>query len=181
MQRAPDIQIDPDWQEVELPFQIGSGRTIYAGLEDNDRLRFRAFRKKSDGTLIGRAWFGTGADGPPGHVHGGAAAYILDEAMGAVGWMNDYPMLAAKLEFEYLRMAPLFTDFHVVARILGVDKKRIKVEARLNMPDGATCVLGKGSFAVLNRSQVKFIEDHGLDPRGFLRKPGLKWALDDEG
>ena len=38
--------------------------------------------------------------GPPGHVHGGAMAAALDEAMGAVCWMNGHPVVAATISRE---------------------------------------------------------------------------------
>lgn len=177
----PPIEVPADWQEMVLPFNIGSGRTLYSGLESGARIRMRVFKRQSDGSLVGRVWFGEGADGPPLHAHGGAIAYVLDEAMGAVGWMNDYPVVAAKLEFQYCRMTPLEVDLQLEAKILSATGKRLEVEARVKLPSGETCVESRGSFAILVRSKMRFVEDQNLDPQGFLRNPKLKWAPDDAG
>ena len=174
----PEIKLDPDWQELRLPFNIGSGRSLYTGLEQANRLRLRVFRRKSDNVLVGRVWFGEGADGPPGHAHGGAIAYVLDEAMGSVGWMNDYPVVAAKLEFKYFRMTPLHVDLHVEARIKSETAKRLEIEATLTMPDGQKCVMASAEFAVLTKTKAVGFMNPVADPQGFFQNPKLKWAPD---
>lgn len=175
----PLIQKDADWEEVELPFNIGSGRSIYSGLEQDGRLRLRVYRQGATGRLIGRVWFGQGADGPPGHAHGGAIAYVLDEAMGSVAWMNDYPALAAKLEFQYARMTPLEVDLKVEAWIEQTVKKRLIIVANLVLPTGEICVAGRGEFAILQKSKIGQLASALNDPKGLFQNPKLKWAPED--
>ena len=181
--RPPVIEMNPDWEVVMLPFQIGSGRTVYAGLEagpgGDARLRLRIFRVRSTGEAVGRAWFGPGADGPPRHAHGGAVAYVLDEAMGACGWMNAYPVVAGKLEFHYLQPTPLETDLHITSRIAAKTAKRIEVTAELRLPDGRICVFGKGEFAILSRAQIKSFNQEKSASDGILKEMKLNWAPDD--
>lgn len=179
MKQPPNIQIEPDWEELSLPFHMGSGRSLYSGLEQEQRLRLRMFRRRSDHHLIAHAWFGEGADGPPGHVHGGALAYVLDEAMGCAAWMNNYPVVAAKLEFEYKQMTPLFSDLRIEAWISAVEKRRVRTEAIVSLPTGETCVIGRGAFAILNRSKIRMIAPHALELTGELGSPELKWSDDD--
>jgi len=184
----PPVVPHSDWESVDLPFNIGSGRSIYAGLERDHRLRLKVYRRKGDGHLIGKVWFGVGADGPPGHVHGGAVAYVLDEAMGSVAWMNDHPALAAKLEFQFLRMTPLEVDLDIEAWIQPSEPsavpstsatRRLEIIAQLRLPSGEVSVAGRGEFAILSKRKVAAMGAEAFDPQGLLKKPTLKWAPDD--
>jgi acyl-coenzyme A thioesterase PaaI-like protein len=172
----PQVKIEADWEEMNLPFNIGSGRTPYTGQEKSGHARFRFFRRKSDGTVIGRAWFGALADGPPGFVHGGNLAFVLDEVMGTTSWVNLYPSVAAKLEFQYLRMSPLYVDLHIESKITSVTNDRLMIDAQVKLPTGETCVAGRGTFAMLTREQGENFVKRGIDPGGFLKGVELKWA-----
>ena len=174
----PPVSIEPGWVEMVLPFNIGSGRSLYSGLEGHSRLRLKVFKRESDGHLIGRAWFGEGADGPPLHVHGGSVAYVLDEAMGAVAWMNNYPVVAATLNFEYLQMTPLLTDLVVEAKVTNINDRRVSTEAEIRLVSGEVCVRSKGEFAILTKSKIELIQADKNDPQKTLQNPALKWAKD---
>lgn len=175
----PPITIEADWEETVLPFNIGSGRSIYTGLEGDNRLRMRIFRRISDKRAVGKVWFGPGADGPPGHVHGGAIAYVLDEVMGSTGWMNDYPSVAAKLEFQYMRMTPLQTDLHIESWIESATERRLMLVAELRMPNGDVSVKAKGEFAILSKEKLKALASFIDDPSGVLQNPKLKWLKEN--
>lgn len=180
----PKIKILPEWREARLPFNIGSGRTLYAGLESDNRLRLRVFRSTVDDSLVGRVWFGDGADGPPMHAHGGAVAYILDEAMGAIAWMGGHPVVAARLEFQYSLPTPLYVDLHLFARVKAATKRRVTVETELRLPGGGICVSGRGEFARLTLNKIEsFMSALGKKERAafaaFERAHPLKWASDD--
>lgn len=163
--------------KVELPMFIASGRSLASGLPGgDDRMRIELYKRLVDGHAVGKAWFGDGAEGPPAHVHGGAVAYVLDEAMGSVAWMNDYPVVARKIDFEFLKMSPLKTEFSIDARILRVDDRNVEVEALLLLPNGEVSVRGHGLFAILSRAKLSMLDENRDDPRGLLRNPALKWA-----
>ncbi|HVK61145.1 MAG TPA: PaaI family thioesterase [Bdellovibrionales bacterium] len=178
-QTPPPVLRESDWMDMDLPFHIGSGRTLYSGLESADRLRLRLFKKGDQ--VVGRAWFGQGADGPPGHVHGGAIAYVLDEVMGSVCWANNYPTVAANLQFQYIRMTPLLADLVVEAKIVSVNSKRLKLEAELKLPTGETCVRSQGEFAILTYAKGEMLSKIIPDANDLIARPNLKWAKDDEG
>ncbi len=168
----------PGLEVRELPFKIGSGRTLAThvnGASGEERIRLRFFYRPLDGHLVGKVWFGEGADGPPGHVHGGASAYVLDEAMGSVGWMNHFPILAAHLDFDYLRPAPLMHDLSIEAWISETRGRRISIHSRL-MFDDVVCVEGRGEFAVIARSKISQLADPS-DPRvqEILNDTRLQW------
>lgn len=162
-----------DCFQVELPMGIASGRSL-AG--DDSRMRIEMFKRKTDGHLIGRVWFGEGTQGPPNHVHGGASAYVLDEAMGAVGWMNDYPVVAKKISFELFKMAPLKTNLEIKAWVVEATERAIQVEAELRLPGGEVSVKSTGDFAILTREKIAELNVGSQDPKNLLNNPAFKWS-----
>lgn len=81
--------------------------------------------------LYAKAWFGRETQGPPGHVHGGAMAAVLDEAMGGACWMNGHRTVAAKIAVSFLEMVKLETETRVESRIERVDGRKVYVRAML--------------------------------------------------
>ena len=66
-----------------------------------ERLSFRYFRRNSDGAVTFIASFGSHVEGPPGFVHGGCSAAILDSAMGMVAWTGGHRSVTANLTCNY--------------------------------------------------------------------------------
>ena len=95
-----------------VPFPSPEGTFLHEG----DRVRIAYFRKPNEPQLYAKAWFGTKTMGPPGHVHGGAMAAALDEAMGAVCWMNDHKTVAATISVKFLSMLPIESETILEAR-----------------------------------------------------------------
>ena len=46
-------------------------RPTFVETQAGPTIRMRLFRQTSDGSLVGKLWFGEAAFGPPGFVHGG--------------------------------------------------------------------------------------------------------------
>jgi acyl-coenzyme A thioesterase PaaI-like protein len=181
---APLIEIQEDWEIVTLPFQIGSGRTIFSGAATAERLRLSVFRSKTKRSLVGRVWFGDLTDGPPGHVHGGAVAYVLDEAMGSAAWMRNFPVVAAKLSFEYLRMSPLKVELAIEAEVLQTTDRRVFLSAELRLLSGEVCVRASGEFARLSKAKLERLAvEHGSagnadDFAALQENKALLWATE---
>lgn len=91
-------------------FRSGIDPSFVSGDPFGNRIRVRYFKRERDGALVGKVWFGPGAEGPPGHAHGGSMAAVLDEALGAAAWMSGHPVVAAKLVTVFRRMLPLGTS-----------------------------------------------------------------------
>lgn len=60
-----------------------------------------------EGNIWAEFTFNLAQQGPPDHVHGGASAAVLDEAMGAAVWVAGLQVVAARLEVDYKRPLPL--------------------------------------------------------------------------
>lgn len=147
---TPIAQPEPGWEACE-PFPFPEGTF----LAENNHVRLAYFRKPGEPTLYAKAWFGSKTMGPPGHVHGGALAATLDEAMGAVSWMNDHKSVAASITISFIAMLPLETETVVEARIEKLDGRKVHVSSTLKDPSGRVVAEGSGLFVVLRDDQLK--------------------------
>ena len=93
--------------------------------------------------------------GPPGHVHGGAMAATLDEAMGAVCWMNGHHVVAATITISFLAMLPIETETIVHAAIERVDGRKVHLRSTLTDLAGRKITEGTGLFIVLKDEVLK--------------------------
>ena len=141
---------EPGWVPI-TPFPLVEGTFLF----DGERVRIAYFRTPGDPTLYARAWFGKKSMGPPGHVHGGAMAATLDEAMGAVAWMNDLQCVAATIKISFLEMLPLETETTVEAKIDRVEGRKIHLRATLTNGAGKVFAEGTGLFIVLREGVLK--------------------------
>jgi acyl-coenzyme A thioesterase PaaI-like protein len=147
---APIATPEPGW-EPATPFP--SPQDTF--LADGDRVRLAYFRKPGEPDLYAKAWFGAKTMGPPGHVHGGAMAATLDEAMGAVCWMNGHHVVAATITINFLTMLPIETETIVEAAIERVDGRKIYLRSKLKDPSGRIVTEGSGLFIVLKEDALK--------------------------
>jgi acyl-coenzyme A thioesterase PaaI-like protein len=150
---APIATPEPDWVPV-VPFPSPEGTF----LADGDRVRLAYFRKHGEPVLYAKAWFGRKTMGPPGHVHGGAMAATLDEAMGAASWMNDLPSVAATITISFLAMLPIETETVVVAYIDRVEGRKVYLRSSLTDPSGRVVAEATGLFIVLRDDQLRALE-----------------------
>ena len=96
----------------------------------------------------GRSWcdFHLGApyEGPPGHVHGGVAALILDHLLGEAASDGINPRLTGTISFRYLRATRL-GDLHAEAVTTRVDGVKTFAAGHLADDEGIT-VEAEGVF-----------------------------------
>ena len=151
--KPPTVQPEPEWEEFTLPFDIGSGRSMFVETESGPTIRMRFFKRRSDGALVGRVWFGKATFGPPGFVHGGVVAFVLDEAMGSSAWLGGYPCVAANLSLDYVEMTPLGEDCFVEAKIVEIQPTKLIVETELAL-DRRILARGRGIFVRLKRDRL---------------------------
>ena len=147
---APAARPEAGWEPV-VPFPSPEGTFLHEG----DRVRIAYFRKPDESPLYAKAWFGKKTMGPPGHVHGGAMAAALDEAMGAVCWMNGHKVVAATLSVNFVAMLPIETETILDARIDRVDGRKIYTRAALTNPSGQIVADGEGLFIVLKDEALR--------------------------
>jgi uncharacterized protein (TIGR00369 family) len=119
------------------------------------RLRFQECAKGNSVECVFR--IARRFEGPPGHVHGGIIATILDEAMGKVNRRKGIVALTGHMSIDYLQPVPL----GVKLRAIGW---AVKQQGRKHFHAGEIRTL---DGVVLARSEGLFI---AIDPEEMFRK-----------
>jgi acyl-coenzyme A thioesterase PaaI-like protein len=115
--------------------------------EDPLGLGLRFFREPPG--LVARYEPKAGHRGPPGHLHGGMAATVLDETMASLGWALDgVPCVTATLEVRYRKAVPLDGGpLRIEAwRERAEPRRTQRVRGRLLLADGTVAVEATGIF-----------------------------------
>ena len=130
-QSTTTLEPEPGWTVFDPFTSLNAVTSFVSGEPDGERIRIRYFLRQSDQALVGKVWFGPGAEGPPKHAHGGSIAAVLDETMGGAAWLAGYPSVASKLVVEYRRMLPLGSIATVETSIAAVEGRKVTTRARL--------------------------------------------------
>lgn len=104
------------------------------------------FRGRSDGSIRGEATLGLPYQGPPGMVHGGVAALVLDHALGCANGYAGTSGMTGWLKVRYHRTTPLFEPLVVTARQTSVEGRKIHTVGAIAAADGGVCVSAEGLF-----------------------------------
>ena len=77
-------------------------------------------------------------EGPPGHVHGGWVAGVLDHIMGMTHVRTGHPGMTGGLSIRYLKPTPLNQVLEVSAEATELDDKRTEVKAAMRCGETTT-------------------------------------------
>lgn len=103
-------------------------------------------RGLENGSVRAVVTLGLPYQGPPGHVHGGISALVLDHVLGLSTVWRGRPGVTARLDVRYHRRTPLFEELTVTARQESVDGRRMRVVGEIRTADGEVCVSAQGMF-----------------------------------
>ena len=142
----------------------GVGKAYFvSGKPQPDRLQVRYWIRDSDQHVLGRVGFGLLAQGPPGHVHGGALSAVLDEVMGIAGWVGGHPVLAAELNVQFRRSVPLHTCMEFHGWIEKVDGRKVHIRSVLVDAKGERYVDAQGLFMTLPEARIEEMKRRYLE------------------
>lgn len=100
---------------------------------------------QEDGSIEARVTLGLAYQGPPGCVHGGVSALLLDHTLGVANhWAGDSGMTGT-LTLRYHRPTPLFEELTISARQESVDGRKIRTLGTISV-GGEVCVSADGLF-----------------------------------
>lgn len=100
----------------------------------------------SDGSVEGIVTLSLAYQGPPGHVHGGISALLLDHALGVANAWAGKTGMTAQLSTRYHRPTPLFEPLTVSGKLVNVDGRKITTVGEIKTSDGQLCVSAEGLF-----------------------------------
>ena len=89
-------------------------------------------------------------EGPPGYIHGGIVATLLDEAMSKLNRPLNVLAMTRHMEIDYLRPAPLFRPLILTSRHLSREGRKLFHQAEIQHPDGNVLARAKGLFIVID-------------------------------
>jgi uncharacterized protein (TIGR00369 family) len=114
-----------------------------------------------EGTARAEFMLGPVYEGPPGAVHGGVCAAILDSLLGSAAAAGDRPGMTARLTLRYLRPTPLGVPIVAEAWIRGVERRITIVDGRILNERGELTVEATGEFSLPLRWQRHARRDAG--------------------
>lgn len=97
-----------------------------------------------DGSVYSDFHLGAAFEGPPGHVHGGISALLLDHVLGEAASTAASPRLTGTISMRYLRTTPL-GDLRVEARVTRTEGIKTYAVGHLCDAEGVT-VEAEGLF-----------------------------------
>lgn len=106
-----------EWRAIDPLRAVGTHHLFVSDERDPGLWRVNYFDNGDADVILARVQFGSRCGGPPGHVHGGGIAAVLDDLMGAVLWQSGYHMMASRLQVSFLAMVPINVALIGVARI----------------------------------------------------------------
>ena len=98
----------------------------------------------ADGRCTGRATIGKQHEGPPGLVHGGVVATLLDHVLARSARIAGHGGLTATLTVTYRRPVPLGVPLVVTGELVAVEGRRSTARARLVAEDDPGTTLAEG-------------------------------------
>jgi acyl-coenzyme A thioesterase PaaI-like protein len=116
---------------------VGGGWTNGFGLH---------FTPQGDGWLTATYTFDSLKQGPPGIVHGGALASVLDEAMTAAVFEAGYPSFTVNLILDYRVAVQVGVPVTIQGKVDLIDRRKLYTIARVVLEDGTQAVEAKALF-----------------------------------
>jgi acyl-coenzyme A thioesterase PaaI-like protein len=103
---------------------------------------------------IARATLGRHHEGPPGYLHGGLIATLLDEAMSKLNRPLDVLAMTRNMQVDYLRPVPLYQTLVITSRHLRRDGRKLYHQAEIALEDGSVLAKGQGLFIAIDQKML---------------------------
>lgn len=126
---------------------FGCGHANPAGL----RLEFFL---AADASVVCLATVAETFEGPPGYLHGGIIATLLDETMSNAVRARGLTAMTSQIEIDYLRPVSSDAPIRIESRILRSEGRKHWTEARILNARGKTLAVSKGCFVEVRASRI---------------------------
>ena len=111
--------------------------------------------QEASNRITGTVKFNQAFEGPPGHVHGGWVASVLDHLMGMTHVRTGHPGMTGGLSVRYLKPTPLNQVIEVSAQATELDDKRTEVKAEMRFGE-TTTAKAEAIFVRVEREKFGF-------------------------
>jgi acyl-coenzyme A thioesterase PaaI-like protein len=110
-------------------------------------------RGMADGSVSAETTLDLLYEGPPGYVHGGVSALLLDHLFGAANYWAGTVGPTAELTLRYRRPVPLDVPLTLTARQVSVDGRKLFTTGTIEA-DGQACVTAEALFIAMSEFGV---------------------------
>ncbi len=122
---------------------------------DNPRgLHLEFFLNEAKDAFVSEFSLDDSFTGPPGHLHGGIIATILDEAMGKANKLRDRIAVTRSLTVEYLRPVPLHRPLVAEGRVVRVRGRVLYNRGEIRTRDGQVLARSRGVFYTIDPEKM---------------------------
>ncbi len=104
------------------------------------------FLRAADNSVVCNATISDSYEGPPGYVHGGMIATLLDEAMSKAVRASGHIAMTRHMEVDYRRPVPSSSAIRIAGRVTRSEGRKHWVASSIQSESGATLAEGKGLF-----------------------------------
>jgi uncharacterized protein (TIGR00369 family) len=137
-------------EKALTPLSHGAlNRCFGCGQNNRTGLRLKFF-VDSDRRIVCRVRVPRRFEGPPGYVHGGIIATLLDEAMSKANRQFGVLAMTRHMEVEYLKPVPLLTTLELSARRVDVAGRKHHCAAEIRDLSGSVLARGKALFIAID-------------------------------
>ena len=89
-------------------------------------------------------------EGPPGYLHGGIIATLLDEAMSKANRAHGVTAMTRQMQVEYLRPVPSGSPIRIEGHVTRSDGRKHWTEAQIRNAEGRVLASATGLFIAIN-------------------------------
>jgi uncharacterized protein (TIGR00369 family) len=133
-------------KDLLTPFaHSANNRCFGCGPANPVGMRLEFFRA-SDGSVVSSPIVADTYEGPPGYVHGGIIATLLDEAMSKSVRALGRTAMTRKMDVEYIRPVPSGQQIRIEGRVLRSELRKHWAEAHISNAEGAVLAKAAGLF-----------------------------------
>jgi uncharacterized protein (TIGR00369 family) len=112
------------------------------------------FRIEPDGAVRADAAITAHYEGPPGYLHGGIIATLLDEAMSKANRAGGVTAMTRQMEVSYLRPVPSASAIRIEGRVTRSEGRKHWTTAQILNAEGETLAQATGLFIAVTPEQV---------------------------
>lgn len=89
-------------------------------------------------------------EGPPGYLHGGLIATLLDEAMSKLNRPLNVLAMTRNMQVDYLRPVPLYEPIVITGRHIRREGRKLYHQAEITFPNRVVLAQAQGLFIVID-------------------------------
>jgi uncharacterized protein (TIGR00369 family) len=136
----------PQSEHTLTPLAHGAQNRCFGCGQANPHGLHLEFLLAPDRTVVSMPTVSKDYEGPPGYLHGGIIATLLDETMSKAARTHGFVAMTRKMEVEYLRPVPSGVPFRLEGRVARSEGRKHWTEAKILDAEGSILAHGTGLF-----------------------------------